>query len=417
MTLDPARPLSICMVASSYPRFPGDIAGTFVASLAAALVARGHRVAVVAPAHPAAVPAPPGDPVPVHHFHYSPLPGLHPMGYGEGLVDDQRLRRSAHLLALPYLVSGALATLRTARTARAGIIHAHWVVPNGPVARIASRALHQPLVVTLHGSDAHIAARHPLLRAAAGRTLRAAAAVTACSPDLADAAVALGAAPQRTSLVAWGADPARFGTGDGGRWRNQLAIPCGAPVIAAAGRTVAKKGFEVLLRAFAALEGHPKAVLVIGGEGPQRPALARLAGALGVATRVRLPGRVPWDQMPDFLAMATVFTVPSVRDATGNLDGLPTVLLEAMAAGRPVVASHIAGIPLVVDSERDGLLIHAGDAAALTAALARLLAEPELQTRLGSNARRRVETELNWDAVAAHYEAVYRAALEAPCGP
>jgi glycosyltransferase involved in cell wall biosynthesis len=120
--------------------------------------------------------------------------------------------------------------------------------------------------------------------------------------------------------------------------------------------------------------------------------------------------------MPDFLAMATVFTVPSVRDATGNLDGLPTVLLEAMASGRPVVASRIAGIPLVVEPERDGVLTTSGNAPARAAALGRLLDASDLRARLGGNARRRIETELNWDAVAERYETVYLAALEAPCG-
>lgn len=401
------------MIASSYPRFPGDFAGAFIASLAGALVRQGHRVTIVAPWHPAVRPSTDEDGVLVRRFRYSPLPWLHPMGYGEGLIDDRRLRPAAYPLALPYLVAGSIATLRAVRAIDADVLHAHWVVPNAPLGLAAARVRHISQVITLHGSDAHLARTNPLLGWAAARCLRRAAAVTACSAELlaTGSTLASGAVPSR--LIPWGADPVRFGSGDSHQWRNRLGIPAGTPVIAAVGRLVTKKGFDVLLEAFARLPGHlgPLPILVIGGDGPQRAPLERRAFEAGGSGRVRLAGVVPWDEMPHFLAMADMVAVPSITDEAGNVDGLPTVLLEAMAAGKAVVASRIAGIPLAIDDGVHGLLTAPGDAAALTGALSRLLQDAGLRHRLGQAAQDRVRAELNWDAVAARYVEVYREAM------
>ena len=99
--------------------------------------------------------------------------------------------------------------------------------------------------------------------------------------------------------------------------------------------------------------------------------------------------------------------VPSVVDRAGNVDGLPNTLLEALASGRPVVASRVAGIPDVVQDEANGLLVPEKDAEALAAALRRLAREPETRQRLGREARRRAVESLSWDAAARRFEECY----------
>jgi len=103
--------------------------------------------------------------------------------------------------------------------------------------------------------------------------------------------------------------------------------------------------------------------------------------------------------------------MPSVRDERGNVDGLPVVVLEAMAAARPVVASDVSGMPLAIADGVSGLLVPERDPAALAGAVAGLLTDPERARRLGAEARRRVEEELNWDAVAGVHDRLYRAAV------
>jgi SAM-dependent methyltransferase len=164
---------------------------------------------------------------------------------------------------------------------------------------------------------------------------------------------------------------------------------------------VPKKGFDVLVEALPhVLQGHPQAQLVIGGTGPQAGELQQRARNLGVEARLHLPGTISWQDVPGFLAMADVFVLPSVRDRAGNTDGLPTVLLEALALGKPVVATEIAGVPLVVRSGANGLLCPPGDARALGSALSELLSDPDCRRRLGQAGRAAVEERFNWLAVA-----------------
>jgi glycosyltransferase involved in cell wall biosynthesis len=107
-----------------------------------------------------------------------------------------------------------------------------------------------------------------------------------------------------------------------------------------------------------------------------------------------------------------VYVVPSIRDQRGNVDGLPNALLEGMGAGRPIVASRVAGIPDVISDGRHGLLTPERDPATLAAAIGRLLGDRALAERLGAAARRRVLDELTWDIAAERFERAYERALK-----
>ena len=237
------------MVASSYPRYPGDFAGSFVQALARALVARGHDVGVVAPADPSVVAAS-EDAIPVRRFSYSPFRSVQPMGYGKALEGDQRLRWSAYACAAPYLLSGLATTRRAVVRWRSQVVHAHWVLPNGPLAAAAAHSAGVPMVTTLHGSDLYLALKNAPLRWLAASSLRASLLVTSCSPDLLQGAHVLGAAESKLSLIPWGGDIARFAAGNGQAQRDRWGIHSARPVVLAVGRMVEKKGFAHLLRAF-----------------------------------------------------------------------------------------------------------------------------------------------------------------------
>jgi ubiquinone/menaquinone biosynthesis C-methylase UbiE len=172
-------------------------------------------------------------------------------------------------------------------------------------------------------------------------------------------------------------------------------------MIVALGRMVPKKGFDRLLEAWAQIgDDYPRARLCIGGNGPLLETLRNEVENLGIDGQTDLPGRIPWDHAPDFLAAADLFVLPSNRDRAGNIDGLPTVLLEAMSSGLPVVASDLGGIPLVVEDGANGYLIPPGDVDALAQRLHTLLKDPSERERLGKAARASVVESFNWDNVA-----------------
>jgi glycosyltransferase involved in cell wall biosynthesis len=392
--------MNIAVLTSSYPRFPGDGTAPFVQSICEQLDKSGHAVEVVAPYDPAVQPGE-REGVRVHRFRYTWPDRLHIMGHSRSLEADVRLKPLAYLL-LPFFLAAALYTLlRVTARQKSQAIHAHWVLPNGLVAAWAAAWRGLPFVVSLHGSDMYLAGRNRLFGAAARYVFRRASAVTACSPELRQAALSLGAS-SKTLLLPWGADPDRFHPG---LRRMETREAYGAAsedvLIVALGRMVHKKGFDRLLEALpGVLAGQPRARLVLGGEGPLHENLARQASRLGVANRVTFAGRVSWDCVPDLLAVADVFVLPSVRDESGNVDGLPTVLLEAMSSGAAVVASDIGGVGLVVEHGRTGFLVPPGNVAALSEAILSLAGDAELRRTLGQSARRAVEERFNWASVA-----------------
>jgi phosphatidylinositol alpha-1,6-mannosyltransferase len=402
----------VVMVTTSYPRFPGDSVGTFMEPIAKHVAARGHEVHIVAPWHPRITRAPSEDGVFFHFFKYSPSPALNVFGYAAGLHADVTLKRAAWLVAPLAIAAGWFKAMRVAQKRRATVMHGHWVVPGGVIAAAARPAL--PLVVSLHGSDVFVAERSAPAGAAARRVFGRAGAVTACSQDLASRAVALGAAPDRLEVVPYGVDTARFGprarSQDDAR-RATLGVPAGVPLLVTAGRLVRKKGFEYLIDALPMVAAHPGARLVIAGDGDLAGELRERARAAGVADRVHFAGNLPQDTVGAWFAAADVVVIPSVRDDSGNVDGLPNTVLEALAAGAPVVATTAGGIASAIRDGESGLLVAERDPRALAAAISALLDDPDRAARLGRAARAAAEAQFGWDAAAARFEAAYDRAL------
>jgi glycosyltransferase involved in cell wall biosynthesis len=333
-------------------------------------------------------------------------------GYAAGLHADVKLKNAAWLVAPVALTAGWFKAMRVAQKRRATVMHGHWVVPGGVIAAAARPSL--PLVVSLHGSDVFVAERSAPAGAAARRVFGRAGFVTACSDDLARRAIALGAPADRIEVVPYGVDTARFGGGAGanaGTLRATLRLPHGAPLLVTAGRLVRKKGFEYLIDALPLLSAHPDARLVIAGDGDLAGELRERARGAGVAERVHFAGNVPQDTVGAWFAAADVVVIPSVRDDSGNVDGLPNTVLEALASGAPVVATTAGGIASAIRDGESGLLVAERDPRALAAAIAAVLDDPDRGASLGRAARATAEARFGWDAAAARFETAYDRAL------
>jgi len=404
--------VKIGMITSSYPRFEGDIAGTFVRSLAEEVTRLGHEVHVFAGYDPAG--REPASPVQVHRFRYAPLKSWHRVGYGQSLESDVALRKGNWPL-LPLYATAAVASMwRWNAQVQFDLIHAHWAVPGGGIGDVVSRLTGSPLVISLHGSDVFMLEKNALARRVARTAFGRARCVTGCSWDLLGRAQRHGLSPARSCLIPYGVDTARFrpDRAMGLEQKSRLGIPEGAPVVLALGRLVYKKGFEYLVQTMPQLlEQSPDLRVVIAGGGALEAELRGLARDLGVESHLLLPGSVPWEETVRYLNLADIFVVPSVHDQEGNVDGLPNTALEAMACGKPLVASRVAGIPEVVRHGENGLLVEEKDPAQLAAAILELLASPQVAARLGQANRAKIEQELTWPSIAERFVEVYEQAL------
>lgn len=184
-------------------------------------------------------------------------------------------------------------------------------------------------------------------------------------------------------------------------------VPDEGQDIVSVGRLVAKKGFDLLIRAFARLD-RPGLRLRIAGDGPERERLIALARSEGASDRIDFLGSRPHEECLALIRSAAIFALPCRTSATGDRDGIPVVLMEAMAAGKPVVAGALESIAELIDDGRSGLLVPPDDVAALAAALDRLAGDADGRRAMGMAGRARVEEEfsdaINWDRLEAAIE-------------
>ncbi len=314
------------------------------------------------------------------------------------------------MVAPLYALAMRHAVARIARAKAFDVVHAHWIVPNGLIA--LPGAARSRLAIGLHGSDVFLAERS-LLRPFARRVLRHCELLTGCSPELVDRVVALGYPADRARVIPYGVDADLYRPDEERRElaRQRLGIAADARVLLAVGRMVSKKGFgDLLLAAPPLLERFADLRFVFAGAGDLLSTFE--ARAREISDRIRFLGAVPHEDLADLYRAADAFVLPAIHDRAGNVDGLPNVILEAMASGLPVVASDISGIPLAVEDQGTGLLVREGDAVALGEALSTLLADPERARDWGRAGRAKVERDLTWDAVARRYEEAYAAVME-----
>jgi glycosyltransferase involved in cell wall biosynthesis len=184
-----------------------------------------------------------------------------------------------------------------------------------------------------------------------------------------------------------------------------------APLVLGVGRLVEKKGFADLIESFAVLaRTRPELRCEIIGDGALRPSLAEQIRSRGLDDRVRLLGALPRHDVVDRLRRAAVLAAPCIIAEDGNRDGMPTVLLEAMALGVPCISTTVTGIPELVRHEETGLLHEPGDHRALADAIDRVTRDRALAHTLVRNARRLIETEFEVHTNTAQLREIFRAA-------
>ena len=372
--------MRIALFPSAYAPWVGGVE-ELTRCLAIELRGRGEEIEVWTLRHPHTLPAREEiGGLLVRRFEL-PLPGANPRS----------------LLAFPRAARAGMRDLRRAADEfRPDVVHVQCFSANGVYAA-ALRGT--PLVVSLQGEtvmdDRDIYDSSLALRLGLRLGLRRARAVTACSSFVLADARRFGLPEGRGTVVPNGVDLA------GERMLAPLSVPFDRFVLGL-GRVVRKKGFDLLLDAFARLAPErPGLGLVVGGDGPERDALAQRVHELGLDGRVLLPGSLSRAQVAWAMANASVFVLPSRVEPFG------IVVLEALRARRPVVVSTHGGATEIARDGREGLAVDPFDPDALATAIARTLDEDVLRERLVHAGEARVRA-FDWPLVADRYRAIYR---------
>jgi len=334
-------------------------------------------------------------------------------------------RRASSMARLIARLPAAATAMRSAlRAFRPDLLHVQCFGPNGVYATGLALLTRVPLVVTLQGEtvmdDHDIFETSSIMRAGLRTGLRVADAVTACSTFTLADADRFGLDRSKASVIfngvdLGGADPAAEGpAAEGPACQRGQVAPGRSPVppelggklssdryLFALGRVVEKKGFDLLIRAFAAVVPDFETDLVVAGDGRELPALVRLAEDLGIDSRVVFPGRLSREEVAQAMASAEALVVPS------RLEPFGIVVLEGWRAGVAVIATSIGGPPEFVKDGETGLLVDPFDAGAFEEALRKVLSDDVLRRHLATRGRRAVE-EFDWPRVASRYRACYQ---------
>ncbi|HSR00113.1 MAG TPA: glycosyltransferase [Sphingomicrobium sp.] len=290
------------------------------------------------------------------------------------------------------------------------LIHAHFG-PDGLTALPLALRLRIPLVTTLRGYDVSRTQRSLLLsgrlswiRYALGRErlMRGGDLFLAVSDALRSMAIRAGYPADRTLTHYNGVDLKAFSPSGGADGTTILHV----------GRLVEKKGTALLLASLARTRAvHPKARLVIIGDGPLRSSLEDLSGQLGLGEAVRFLGARPSSVVTEWMRRAAVLAVPSLTARDGDAEGLPNVAVEAAASGLAVVGSDHSGIPEAIADGRSGFVVPQGEVEPLAARLIELLSSSDLRRSMGAAGRSLAEARFDRDVQAEELERLYDSVL------
>lgn len=400
--------MKVCLLTHTFPRFKNDTTAAFMHPLCLGLKKTGHEVIVLTPYEPKLKPK---------DFSYQVTPyryiwpkELHLLGYSRTLKAGTTLALSAYLLAPFFYFFGALALFRLCRQEKIDLISAHWVLPNGFIAFFVSKIIKTPFTVTLPGSDVYLAKKNQLFAKMAVLAANHAQAVIADSPQFLNDLISLGAQIKENQIIPYPVDTQKikpFSVGQK-KLRPSLNLNQDDLVVLAVARLIYKKGLDYLLKATAPIIRQNKKVkLVIVGDGDLRKKLKQLSKQLKIDKATIFIYRVPREKMVSYYNLADIFIAPSIRDRRGNMDDSPVSLFEAMACGRPVIATNFPGTAKVVEDGVNGFLVEEKDIKSIRRALRKLLQSARLRKKMGGESRRIAEAKLSIEKNGKRYARVF----------
>lgn len=359
----------LLVLASTYPRWANDAEPGFVHELSKQLITR-FDITVLCPHAPGAAGHEHLEGVQIRRYRYAPA-RLERLVNDGGIITNLRRNPWTALLVPSFMLGQLLAAVRLLRSQPPDVIHAHWIIPQGLIAVLAtalSRA-NPPIVVTSHGADL-FALHGKLLTAIKKFVLRRASGISVVSEAMRGRIATLGANKNEVLVAPMGTDLTR-------RFHPDPAHPRKKAELLFVGRLVEKKGLRHLIQALPlVLEQHPEATLVVVGFGPEEAACRALAADLGLQHQVHFVGATPQSQLSAFYRSATTLVAPFVIADSGDQEGLGLVMVEALGCHCPVITTKIPAVQQVFGGRWPPYAATSGDPNSLAEQIIRLLDEP-----------------------------------------
>lgn len=396
MTKAAANKPTLLVLASTYPRWPNDHEPGFVHELSRRLINR-FKVIVLCPHAPGARLHENLDGVEVFRYRYAPQRWESLVNDG-GIVTNLRRAWWRMFLVPSFVLMQLFSAWRLMRHQRVDIIHAHWLVPQGMVSVLLQFLSTRPVpfVVTSHGADVYALQGRvlgSLKRFVLGRSAAASVVSTAMSESL----VQLGTDASKITVLPMGVDLS-------GRFFPDPSVKRSAHELLFVGRLVEKKGVHYLIQALPKVRDVvPDARLKIVGFGPEEDNLRRSAAELGLDGLVSFVGAVAQSELPPLYQRAALFVAPFVQAASGDQEGLPVALTEALACGCPVVVGRVDGLEDLLDQRLNEVCVDASDVEALARKIILSLSAQDAACERALSMREQLVERMDWQRIAEQY--------------
>lgn len=394
------KTIRILVATSTFPRRRGDPDPPFVLDLCRALSDR-FDVHVLAPHAPGTPTVESMGGVKVFRFRYFLEKGQQ-LAYGGGatgggMLANLKQRPWRHVLVPPFLTAQLLTMVRLHRRYGYDLVHAHWLIPQGLTAVVASRFVPRPFKVlcTSHGADL-FALRGRLWAEMKAFVAERSEGLTVVSRAMQDELLTMGDFKDKLRVIPMGVDLRhRFVPPSGKRSPKSLLF---------VGRLVEKKGLQDLIEAMPrVLSKHPDAFLTVAGSGPEESPVRNRVKELRLGDSIRLVGGVPNEHLAGLYQSSEILVFPSAVARDGDQEGFGLVLVEAMGCECAVVATDLAAIRDIVSHRRTGLVARQRDPSDLAEKIVELLDHPAAARQLGQAGREHVLGRFDWREIARRY--------------
>ena len=403
--------MKICLITHAYPLFIGDWRANFIESLARSYACLGHSVTVLvsyAAGWQRSCHDVPG--ISVVTYRYAPFKRLHAVGYGKSVKSDLHINPWHAMLALLLVLCGIFRFACMLRKEKFDLVQAHWALPNTLIALGGRFLAATPTTVftSFPGSDVTIITKLGRLGKILASIIGNSDYLSCNSTDLKEDLVKAGIRAERIDLVIYGVDDCAIHFDMPGRLavRKKIGIADQDILLLMVGRFVPKKGFSTGFRALKYITAkHANVKLAVIGSGVLMEEYLGILMRDGTQAHVHFLGEVEPHELSGYYSACDIFLMPSERFPS---DGLNVVVPEAMACGRPVVASDAGGNDIVVSNGINGYLHAAGDPVDLAEKVMRLINNPAQRNEMGNKSMELVRSRFNWLSIAKYYIDSYR---------
>lgn len=406
----------LLVLTTTFPRWKDDATPSFIYELCRELQ-NDHEVIVLAPHHPQAKLEEDMEGLRVYRFPYFYPRRYQRLCYDGGILSNIKRSFLARIQAPLLILVEIYHAFKLCKKEKVNAINTHWIIPSGFVGAICKKVLGTGHIMTLP-ADSFALDRLPFKKKIAEFIVRNSDQITVFSSHIKEKLLSSlppdirVEAQGKMSIIPMGVHASSFQRkADVGYLKGKYGIPAKLTLLFM-GRLVEKKGVSYLIKAMPEIVAQNRGViLIICGDGPLRRDLERLAEEAGVKGFVSFVGYVTGEKKLDYIAMSDIMIVPSIVTESGDTEGLPVVIQEGMAAGKPIIASDVGGIRDIIKNGWNGFLIEQKRSDQVAAKVLELIMNKDLRTELSEHA---VETcrEYDWAVIGGKYIKIIKSGAE-----